>query len=1761
MKFHTSTIALALLFGGFIWIADTVIDYFFFYDEPFWDLLIFQINPHELYIRIVFLLSFMIFALILSNALAKRNNLNIMLQENEDRFRTLFESANDAIFLMKDAKITLCNKATINIFGCNDKSEILDHFIWDFSPKLQPDGMLTKEKSVLLINKAFDEEAQKFYWQHNKKNGKIFDAEVTLSSFVLNGEQYLQAIVRDITIKKKYDDAIWAEKEKLRTTLDSIGDAVISTDDKGYVDNMNPVAESLTGWTIKEAKGMALDIVFNIVNSKTHFKAKNPVELVLKDGKTVGLANHTLLISRNGNENQIADSASPIRSENGDITGVVLVFRDVTDEYTSKQELKNSQELLNSVFNSIQDGISILNPDLSIRYVNEKMNQWYANKVPLIGKKCYYCYHDAKVSCDPCPSKRCMDTGKMESDIVIEHSDEGNHPRWIELYSYPIIDSKTKEITGVAEFVKDITSQVLAKEELKQSEENLRTTLYSIGDAVITTDTNGFVTNMNPVAEQLTGWDLDSAKALPLDKIFNIINAKTHERVNNPVEKVLENGKIVGLANHTMLISKEGYGYQISDSASPIRNNKGEITGVVLVFRDVTDDYAIQEQLKLNEMQLRQIIDLVPHFIFAKDKDGVFLIANKAIADFFNTPLNRIIGYSDADFNTDKKAVEYFINEDRKVIESGNRIVIKEEKIINSDGNTHYFQTTKIPFLTSDSEIPAVLGISIDITERKLNESKVLESENHLRQIIIGSPIPTFVINKDHVVTHWNEALSNITATVVKEMIGTKDQWKAFYDHQRPTMADLIVENTSGLDFEKYYKDIYRKSTFLDGAYEAEDFFPNLGEKGTWLFFTAAPILDNDGNIIGAIETLQDTTYRKTTENILVEKEERLRLALAGGNLGTWDWNTKTGSVVFDEGWANMLGYKLEELEPNVQTWEKLLHPDDKEYVMSVLEAHLQGKTDYYQTEHRVLTNNGSWKWILDRGEVTSRDKNGNPLRAVGTHLDINDRKELEFALKDNERRIKEIIASVPGAVYRFKLNKDGNAEMVFISDRAVELFERPLEELWDSERLFDDLNPVSKKIMWEAIILSASEMSTFDHQFIINPKNSKKKWIRAIANPSIQDDGSVIWNGVMADISAQKATEQAVTTERDKAQMYLDVAGVIMLALDSDGIVTLINQKGCEILEGTEDEIVGKNWFISFLPEYVRENTNMVFQTIMTGDVEMFKYHEQEILTLNNNLKMIAWHNTVLQDNDGNLIGTLSSGEDITIIRKEREELIASEERYRAVFNNSAIGIGVRDLNFNYTQYNEYYKNMLGYTDSELKDLKTTHITHPDDIHITTSNFNAIRDGKSRIRRYQKRYITKQGHIVWAEVSAQGLLDSQGKVFALLGVVNDINDRKLAEEALIKAKEKAEESDRLKSAFLANMSHEIRTPMNGILGFAGLLKEPENSQEEQLEYAGIIEKSGERMLNVLNDIIDIAKIEAGQVEVSYETFNLNEQINNLYDFFKFEADARGLTLSQSKGLSDNIALIRSDKTKLNVILTNLIKNAIKYTDEGSVVFGYDIKSRNLEFYVKDTGIGIPEDKLESIFDRFVQVEISTSRSYEGAGLGLSITKAYIKMLNGKIWVESLEGQGTNFLFTIEYLPAFNPEDKHQSETSFSYEKLNDKKVLIVDDDEPGMIYLTRILRNKCKELISASNGLEAIGIFKENPDFDLILMDIKMPILDGYETTRMIRDISKDVIIIAQTAFALKEEEQRAINAGFNDYITKPFKDSDLFRILKKYM
>jgi PAS domain S-box-containing protein len=405
---------------------------------------------------------------------------------------------------------------------------------------------------------------------------------------------------------------------------------------------------------------------------------------------------------------------------------------------------------------------------------------------------------------------------------------------------------------------------------------------------------------------------------------------------------------------------------------------------------------------------------------------------------------------------------------------------------------------------------------------------------------------------------------------------------------------------------------------------------------------------------------------------------------------------------------------------------------------------------------------------------------------------------------------------------------------------------------------------------------------------------------------------------------------------------------------------------------------------------------------------------------------------------------------------------------------------------------------------------------------------------------------------------------DSDNNLLGIIGISRDITEMEETRQRLILAKEKAEESDRLKTAFLANMSHEIRTPMNAIIGFSDLLSEEDLSPEDKNDFISKIKNAGRSLMTLINDIIDIAKIEAGQLKVSESACDINQMLNDLLGTFEELKNVSGKT-----GISLNLVLPEdktqvvalTDPMRLQQIFTNLLSNALKFTEFGSIEFGYAYQNDTLSFFVKDSGIGILRSKQKLLFQRFSQLDPSTTRKYGGTGLGLAISKNLVDLLGGTIGMESNPGKGSLFYFTIPYKPVKSQPLAKVIKIDLQNINWEGKTILIAEDIMQNYLLMEALLRNSSVRLLHAINGQIAVDIVKTEPDIDLILMDIQLPIKTGYEALKEILEIRPDIPVMSYTAFALPHEREKSITAGFVDFIPKPIKAETLIPMLNKYL
>jgi len=588
--------------------------------------------------------------------------------------------------------------------------------------------------------------------------------------------------------------------------------------------------------------------------------------------------------------------------------------------------------------------------------------------------------------------------------------------------------------------------------------------------------------------------------------------------------------------------------------------------------------------------------------------------------------------------------------------------------------------------------------------------------------------------------------------------------------------------------------------------------------------------------------------------------------------------------------------------------------------------------------------------------------------------------------------------------------------------------------------------------------------------------------------------------------------------------------------------------------------EIIGQPIFKLYHPDCY-EKVKRSFQLFNeTGEVSN---SELELITALGEKVSVLSNSTAVQDGQGNILHSRTVHQDISELKFMQEELRKSEERYRAVADSAVDSIITADDAGIIVGWNQGAAKTFGYPEQEIIGQQLS-VLFPDHFrNLHQSGFNRIQQGGFPHvigKTVEIQGLRKNGEVSPVELSLAQWQTSNDRFFT--GIIRDITQRKLADKELLRAKQKAEESDQLKSAFLANMSHEIQTPMNAILGFSELLNDPDLDNDNKEQFLATINLATHQLLHIVTDIVDISKIESMQEVMHPEDFKLNNLLDEIKKDFELQATQKNLKLILQNELPSNLTAIRSDPKKLRQILDNIIGNALKFTEKGIVNVNVNVHNNKLIFSVSDTGIGIDTSLHKAIFDRFRQVELGTSRKYGGTGLGLSLAKSYVEMLSGSIHVDSSPGEGSTFTIEVPYHPVFSQTGPEAVEKrDFNPDLCKDKTILLAEDEEINSYYIQSVLKPLGMNIVTAITGLEAVEHCEKNEDISLVLMDIKMPVMDGITATRIIKSSRQNLPIIATTAYASSSDKDKCLEAGCTDYLAKPIKKDQLISMIMRYI
>jgi PAS domain S-box-containing protein len=905
------------------------------------------------------------------------------------------------------------------------------------------------------------------------------------------------------------------------------------------------------------------------------------------------------------------------------------------------------------------------------------------------------------------------------------------------------------------------------------------------------------------------------------------------------------------------------------------------------------------------------------------------------------------------------------------------------------------------------------------------------------------------------------------------------------------------------------------------------------------------------------VASFRDVTQRVEAEKALLTSEEKYKKL---SNL------TFEGVLIHDNGIAvdfnlsflKLFGYKREELLG--KNMPQLITP--KKHHKAIYKSIKNNYSLPFEIEG--VKKNGS-VFPLEI-EARTIEKEGNKTLRVTSFRDITHRKKVENLLLISEEKFELLLESSEDMITVHDL--DGtylyyNGPSCYALTKEDVLGKTPYDffEKEKADILVNIIKSVGKTGISKKIEIELNwfdEMKWFSEYFYLM-KGDKEKGERIVK--------------VCQDITERKKVENeniklyATIEENEKKFSDLFEKSGAAIFIFENGVNIDCNQAALDLFKFKTKEDALKTHPSEISPEFQpngqssEEKRKEMLKIVLKNKTHRFEWTHLK----SNGEKFPAEIILITTNYKPNDITVYVEVRDVTDLKKGEKEIVKakkkvekSEKYLHNIINNMGDAVYVKDNQRKVILVNNAFFEIFEISKDDIIGKLHSQNTTPKELKkFDMIDKQVLSDGKESVS--EERLITRDNKAITISTRKTRFIDDSGKKY-LIGVTRDISQTRVVEKELILSKEKAEESDRLKTEFLNNMSHEIRTPMNGILGFSELLNGPDLDDNKRKNFVSIIQNSGNQLLRVIDDIIEISKLETKQVILKEDKVNLNDLLLELFSVFDPKAKESQISLHLERGLSDSNSVILLDSLKLHKVLNNLLENALKFTNEGKINFGYKLENNKLEFFVSDTGIGIPKGKNKIIFKRFSQADKELSKKVGGLGLGLSIAKENVMLLGGDINVESKMMRGSTFRFNIPFNPFI-------SDIKIDNNKLDDEKeftFLIVEDEEINFMFIEVLLLEKLKidcRIIHAINGKEAVEICENNANIDLVLMDLKMPIMNGFEATRLIKEFRPTLPIIAQSAYTSEEDKEKAKDAGCNDFISKPIKKEILKKTINNFI
>ncbi|MCG2616029.1 PAS domain S-box protein [Terrimonas sp. NA20] len=916
--------------------------------------------------------------------------------------------------------------------------------------------------------------------------------------------------------------------------------------------------------------------------------------------------------------------------------------------------------------------------------------------------------------------------------------------------------------------------------------------------------------------------------------------------------------------------------------------------------------------------------------------------------------------------------------------------------------------------------------------------------------------------------------------------------------------------------------------------------------------------------ILGTLWKLnKDILARKVAEEDIRVSEQKHRRLIEDAGVTLFTSDLKGVFSYVSARCFELTGYAVDELAG--VSFANLVAADWVERVSDQYRLQVAERRTESDLEFPIITKTGRRKWV-EQHAVLLYNEAGQPYGFQCVVKDINSKKEAEEKWRKSEELARTVLDNTREGFFMVNrsyelmiLNKKAKNDMEALSGRKVEPGMNLLDFTLKEEQ---EIAKANLRRVWNG------EVVDYESSYIVA---GTRTWVRISHSPVRDNNGDIFGAAIVThDITRAKLSERDAVQADQKVRAMLASTHEGFYMIGPDYMMIMFNEAARSVLRvfSGKDASLGDNILEYVLPER-KEAFKDLFNRVMTGEsVEV----QANIITAEGE----KWfHNNYfpVKDENQEVIAVCVSSTDITekklaenALEKIRTENEEYQFRLQSILDNTPLIVFIKDLQGRYLLTNHSFREMFNRTDEEVIGQTDFDIDTREQAEHYLELDRQVIETQQSIEREETIYDSERG-VRNLLLMKFPLFDKEDKLYGVGGIATDFTERVLNQQKLIEAKKKAETAEQLQEQFLANMSHEIRTPMNGIIGMTNILMGTELAAEQK-EFVQIIKQSSDNLLFLINDILDLSKIKSGKLSLEKMPFRISETLDATLAPFQLRAKEKGIRLILSLDPAVPATLL-GDPYRLTQILNNLFSNALKFTHRGYIqltVFPLSVtdKDSELSFSVADTGDGIPDDKLESIFQAFEQASASTTRKFGGTGLGLAITKKLVEMQGGNIMVSSAENEGTVFRFTVKYEigETDEPVQKIGSEAGADNQKLAGKRILVVEDNEINQKVMQHILQKEKIVPVLAGNGALAVEMLENGESFDLIIMDLSMPEMDGFQTSSYIRQKLKlDTPIIAMTASALRNEKIKCFEVGMNEYLTKPFAPSELFFHLHRFL